>query len=287
LNHRGIEMIPVDKIRVANPRDRNRIAWQAIIASIRAVGLKKPISVSRRTEPDADGNLFDLICGQGRLEAFTELKEEFIPAIVVAASETDQHLMSLVENIARRPPSNRAIFHEIRILLERGYDPQTISDKLGLTRGYVSGVIHLVTHGESKLIEKVESGDLPISVAVAIANGNDEAVQSELAEGYISGEFRGARLKAIRRLLKQRKAGTATEPETPTTKALTGPALVKIYKDRIFEQQKLVSRADRIREQLLVVASAMRLLFADEDFRTVLKAENLLDMPEQLHNRMG
>jgi hypothetical protein len=35
-----------------------------------------------------------------------------------------------------------------------------------------------------------------------------------------------------------------------------------------------------------VVGSAMRSLFADEDFRTVLKAENLLDMQEQLH-RMG
>jgi ParB family chromosome partitioning protein len=280
-------MIPVAQVRVANPRDRNRVAWQAIVASIRAVGLKKPISVSRRAAPDSEGNLFDLICGQGRLEAFMELKEELIPAIIAEASEADQHLMSLVENIARRPPSNKAIFFEIRALLERGYDQQTISGKLGLTRNYVSGVIHLITHGESKLIERVERGDLPITVAVAIANGNDEAVQTALADGYTSGEFRGPRLKAIRRLLKQRKVGAASGVEPPSTKALTGPALVKLYKDRIFEQQKLVARADRIREELLVVASAMRSLFADEDFRTVLKAENLLDMPEQLHNRMG
>jgi hypothetical protein len=46
-------------------------------------------------------------------------------------------------------------------------------------------------------------------------------------------------------------------------------------------------RADRIWEELLVVASAMRSLFEDEDFRTVLKAENLLDMPEELNKRMG
>ena len=286
MNQAEIEMIPVTQIRVANPRVRNRAVWLAIVASIRAVGLKKPISVSRRAEPDADGNFFDLICGQGRLEAFIELKEEFIPAIISEASEADQHLMSLVENITRRPPSNKAIFYEIRSLLERGYAPQTIAGKLGLTKSYVSGVIHLVTHGESKLIEKVESGALPITVAVAIANGNDAAVQTVLADGYANGEFRGPRLKAIRKLLKQRQEGASSKAEAPSPKALTGPALVKIYKDRILEQQKLVARADRIREELLVVASAMRSLFADEDFRTVLKAENLLDMPEQLQNRM-
>lgn len=108
-----------------------------------------------------------------------------------------------------------------------------ISGKLGLTRNYVSGVIYLVENGESKLIEKVENGDLPISVAVAIANGHDESVQSMLADGYTSGEFRGSRLKAIRRLLKQRQAGDASSAEPSASRALTGPALVKIYKDRI------------------------------------------------------
>jgi ParB family chromosome partitioning protein len=287
LTHSGIELIPVAQVRVANPRDRNQIAWQAIVSSIRAVGLKKPISVSKRDRPDADGSLYDLICGQGRLEAFKELKEDFIPAIITVASEPDQHLMSLVENIARRVPSNKALYFEIRTLLQRGYDGQTIAGKLGLDRNYVAGIVHLVEHGESTLIQKVENGDLPISVAAAIANGNDDGIQRLLADGYSSGEFRGARLKAIRRILKQRARGVASEPESPAKKALTGPALVKIYKDRIFEQQKLVARADRIREELLVIASAMKSLLADEDFRTVLKAEDLLDIPKQLHTRMG
>jgi ParB family chromosome partitioning protein len=286
MNRPEIEMIPVSQVRVANPRDRNRIAWQAIVFNIQNVGLKKPISVSRRAVPDADGNLFDLICGQGRLEAFKELKQELIPAIIAEASGADQHLMSLVENIARRPPSHKAIYFEIRNLLGRGYDSLTISGKLGLPNSYVSGVIHLVKHGESKLLEKVESGALPISVAVAIANGNDEVVQRALADGYTSGEFRGSRLKAIRNLVKQRKDGTSAEAEPAKPKELTGPALVRIYKERIFEQQKLVARANQIREELLIVASAMKTLFADEDFHTVLKAEDLLDMPEQLHDRM-
>jgi ParB family chromosome partitioning protein len=78
-----------------------------IVANIREVGLKKPITVVRRKEPGADGKHFDLVCGQGRIEAFVALGETTIPAVITEASREDQFLMSLVENIARRPPSNR------------------------------------------------------------------------------------------------------------------------------------------------------------------------------------
>lgn len=282
-----IELIPVDRIRIVNPRERNRIAWLAIVASIQAVGLKKPIRVAKRDEPDTDGNLFDLVCGQGRLEAFKELGEEYIPAIITIASKADQYLMSLIENIARRAPSNRALYFEIRSLLQRGYDTPTISSKLGLPRAYIASVVHLVEHGESKLIQEVEKGSLPVSVAVAIANGNDDGVQRALAEGYETGQFRGSKLKALRRLIQQR-AGTVTTESTPQgDRHITGTALVKIYRDRIAEQQRLVARANNLREELLIIVSAMKQLFADEDFFTLLKAEGLLDLPEQLRQRIG
>jgi ParB family chromosome partitioning protein len=199
-----IEMIPVSRIRVANPRNRNKVVWLAIVASIRSVGLKKPILVSRRDSPDAEGNTFDLVCGQGRLEAFRELSEELIPAMITDASQPDQYLMSLVENIARRPPSNKSIYYEVRNLRERGYDSQTIAKKLGIDRTYVSGVVHLVKHGEPNLLKEVEAGKLPITVAIEISNGNDEGIQRALSDGYASGEFRGSKLKAIRRLIEQR-----------------------------------------------------------------------------------
>lgn len=282
----NIEMIPVSRIRVANPRNRNRIGWLAIVASIRSVGLKKPILVSRRASPDAEGNTFDLVCGQGRLEAFRELSEELIPAMITDASQPDQYLMSLVENIARRPPSNKSIYYEVRNLRERGYDSQTIAKKLGIDRTYVSGVVHLVKHGESNLLKEVEAGKLPITVAIEISNGNDEGIQRALSDGYASGEFRGSKLKAIRRLIEQRSGHEDKTKPSSAKKPMTGTDLVKLYKQRVQEQQRLVAKADLAKERLLVIASAMRELFADEDFRTVLKAENLMDMPEQLTSRI-
>jgi ParB-like chromosome segregation protein Spo0J len=98
-----IERIPIAEIHIANPRPRSRGRWLMIVANIREVGLKKPITVVRRSEPSADGKQFELVCGQGRIEAFLSLGETTIPAIIAEASREDQFLMSLVENIARRP----------------------------------------------------------------------------------------------------------------------------------------------------------------------------------------
>jgi ParB family chromosome partitioning protein len=126
-----VERIPIAQINIANPRSRSRGRWLALVANIREVGLKKPITVVRRAGPDAEEKLFDLVCGQGRIEAFTALGETTIPAIITEATREDQFLMSLIENIARRPPSNRDIIREVRSLRERGYNVPQIAKKLG------------------------------------------------------------------------------------------------------------------------------------------------------------
>jgi ParB family chromosome partitioning protein len=109
MTEQAIINIPISAIRIVNPRSRSKVKWQSIVQSISALGLKRPITVARRTGPDANGKTYDLVCGQGRIEAFQALGQEMIPAIVVDALEQDLLLMSLVENIARRPSSTTAI----------------------------------------------------------------------------------------------------------------------------------------------------------------------------------
>jgi ParB family chromosome partitioning protein len=160
-----------------------------IVANIREVGLKKPVTLVRRTSPSSDGRVFDLICGQGRVEAFIALGETHIPAVIIEARREDRFLMSLVENIARRPPSNRDILREVRSLRERAYSVGDIAKKLGMERSYIAGIVHLVDHEEAALIAAVEGGKLPISVAVEIANGKDREISDALAEAYESGQL--------------------------------------------------------------------------------------------------
>lgn len=89
-----IRSIPVDLITILNPRARNKRIFQELVDSIAHLGLKKPITVSKRP----GRTRYDLVCGQGRLEAFIALGQTEIPAIVVEASEEDGYIMSLVEN---------------------------------------------------------------------------------------------------------------------------------------------------------------------------------------------
>lgn len=234
-----IERIPIAQIHIANPRMRNRGKWQTIVANIREVGLKKPITVVRRFEPDADEKLFDLVCGQGRIEAFVALGETTIPAIIIEAPREDQFLMSLVENIARRAPSNRDIIREVRSLRERGHSVGDIAKKIGMERVYISGIVHLVEHKEVALIEAVEAGRLPISVAAQIASGKDAEISEALSEAYETGQLRGTKLAAARRLIakrieKRQKEGKAVE----VRRKVTGNMLVQVYKQRVREQKK-------------------------------------------------
>jgi ParB family transcriptional regulator, chromosome partitioning protein len=286
VNKTEIEWIPIAEIRVVNPRSRSKKRFHDIVANIAAIGLKRPITVARR-ELDPDGTRYDLTCGQGRMEACRLLGETTIPAVVTDASREEQLLMSLVENIARHPPSNRDLIREVKSLRARNYKTDEIAGKLGLDRAYVYGIIHLVEHSEAALVQAVEAGRLPISVAVEIATGNDHEVQLALAEAYQKGDLRGARLKnakqiVAQRIARQRKAGKTAQ----TRRKITGETLVREYKDRIREQRQLVKKANRTKEQLLLLITAIRRLLTDDHFVTLLRAENLSDMPEQLATRI-
>lgn len=96
-----VQNIEIRKINILNPRERNRQIAGEIKKNIEDVGLKRPITVTRKTSP-VDGYEYDLVCGQGRLEAYVANNQEFIPAVVIDVDEEDALIMSLVENIARK-----------------------------------------------------------------------------------------------------------------------------------------------------------------------------------------
>src|SRR5215469_2770489 len=146
-----VVMISTDKINVLNPRVRNRRQHQEIIQNIADIGLKRPITVSRR-ETSLGMTQYDLVCGQGRLEAFQQLGYKEIPALVISASEGDCMLMSLVENIARRQHTTLELVREIGSLHERGYNDQQVAGKTGLTVSWVNMLGGLLKRGEERLI---------------------------------------------------------------------------------------------------------------------------------------
>src|ERR1700749_2296758 len=163
-----VELIELDRIEIVNPRVRNKKVFKEIVDNIATLGLKRPITVARR--PGTGEPRYDLVCGQGRIEAFRLLNQTAIPAIVVDANSEDCMVMSLVENLARRQHRAIDLLRDLEGLKRRGYDEIDIAAKTGLTLEYVRAVVRLLETGEHRLLRAVESGHLPISVAVEIAN---------------------------------------------------------------------------------------------------------------------
>ena len=199
-----IRSIPIGQIRILNPRARSQKTFAGIVESIATVGLKRPITVSE-TGMDENGPRFDLICGQGRIEAFKALGETQIPAMVVSASEADRYLMSLIENLARRKHSNRDLLNAIQVLSDRGYNNAQIARKTGLDPSYTQGILQLLRGGEERLIGAGEIGWLPISLAAEIARSSEADIQIAMMEAYETGLLKGDQLLKVRRLIDRRK----------------------------------------------------------------------------------
>jgi len=132
-----VEWIAIGRITVVNPRLRNKKAFKEIVENIAQIGLKRPITVTRRIE--ADGPFYDLVCGQGRLEAYQALGQLEVPALVVSADPEDCLISSLVENCARRQHSAFDLLQDIGGMRDRGYSVAQIARKTGLSIEYVNG----------------------------------------------------------------------------------------------------------------------------------------------------
>ena len=282
-----IKLIPINRITILNPRSRNQKIFAQLVENISKIGLKRPITVTEKGS-DEHGPLYQLVCGQGRLEAFQMLEQSAIPCVIVDAQEQDCYLISLVENLARRKHTNKKLLSAIQDLAERGYSILEISQKIGFHKSYIKGILHLLENGEDRLISAVEKGWLPMDLAMDISKTADSNTQAAMLEAYEQKALSSHQLMKIRRLIAQRKAAGKTfdygasrsrEPVTPEK-------LMTMYKTAMYSQKMLVKKADLNEQWLSAVVSSLRNLFKDDNFSTLLRAEGVLDIPEKLAQRI-
>ncbi|MEM9764441.1 MAG: plasmid partitioning protein RepB C-terminal domain-containing protein [Pseudomonadota bacterium] len=286
-----VTLVPTDRIRVLNPRVRNPRTFADMVENIAKIGLKRPITVTRRT--DTDPQEYDLVCGQGRLEAFIELKQKAIPANVIDADESDCLVMSLVENCARRQHRPIDLMREIGTLRERGYNDRQISDKIGVSPDYVGMIAGLLERGEERLVTAVETGLLPLNLAIDISKTDAEGAQRALMDAYTQKKLRGKKLAAARRLIEQREArGKKIHPkqygrDSRNRRPLTSEALVRAYQKEADRQKLLIKKAELTQGRLLFICQAFRTLLEDDHFVTLLRAEGLETMPSYLQDTLA
>lgn len=290
VTHEHVTMILIDQIDVLNPRSRNRKQHLEIVENIRAIGLKRPITVSRKTLPDGSYR-YDLVCGQGRLEAFKLLNQETIPAFVTDASEEDCLVMSLVENIARRQHRPIDLMREIGELRKRGYSDGEISQRIGVTPSWVYMIGGLLEKGEEKLLSAVEAGSIPLSMATEIARSSDAELQNLLTGAYQEG-LRGKKLSALRRLLEQRIRRDKAIGNTPLGKSskkktLTSSDLRNLYELEAEKLRVRAKKAEFTHERIVFAAEAIKDLLGNEEFVSLLHTEGKDTLPILLKDRIS
>ena len=282
-----IRLIPVDRIRIVNPRVREKKKYARIVESIEKAGLKKPITVTIAKPGPDGGERFDLVCGQGRLEAFQRLGETEIPAFVRGLSATDALLASLIENIARRRVHAIDQVKTIQWMKDQGQDRAEIARTTGLSESYVRTILTMLRTGEERLLQAVLNGRLPVTIAAQISGLNDDESQRILMEAYEKKEMKQRTLTAFKRIVEQRKHfGKNLDPHRRSHQTSTSAErVIYAYKQDTHRKKIMVRKAKLCEAKLLSLAAAFNLLVADEDFVNLLRAEGLQTMPKFLAER--
>jgi ParB family chromosome partitioning protein len=274
-----IELISIEEINILNPRVRNQIIAEEIRQNILSVGLKRPITVASRKDTK-NGKKYDLVCGQGRLEAFIDAGETKIPAIVREVSVEDAHIMSLVENIARRNGNALELLQSIKYLKSRGYEDDAIAAKTNLGKDYIRGIIRLLEQGEEYLVNAVEKGRIPLYQAMNIVTEDDVAVQKALAEAYESGALSGKKLVAVQRIISRRKhyGKSLSVPKRDSAK-VSAEDLIAAYEKVAKDKTRLLAQSNYIKHVLDYTCIALRKLLNDVHFTNQLKAVGMNEIP--------
>ena len=110
-------------------------------SSLSATGLLQPITV----RPATSGKGFELIAGERRLRAATNLGWTEIPAIVRDIDDKTLLTLALVENLQRSDlnPIEEAAGYD-RLIKEFGYGPGDLAQMLGRSRSHVANTLRLL-----------------------------------------------------------------------------------------------------------------------------------------------
>ena len=283
----SIQMIKIEQINILNPRVRNQKIFDDITENISKVGLKRPITITKSKSGIA-GKEYDLVCGQGRIEAFQACGQSHIPAIVIDASEEDALIMSLVENLARKSHRSIDLLRGIQTLQQKGYDYKVIAKKTGISVSYAYSIVDLFERGEERLLVAVDSGNLPIDVAFAIVNSPNEE-QKALQDAYENNQLRGKKLKMAKKLLEFRNQyGKKLRPDSRISGfsknrgEISSQDVLKVYQKEVDRKRLLTKKADIASNRLLFIVEGLRHLLEEDNFTTLLKAEGLVTLPKPI-----
>lgn len=278
MKDRRRELIPIDKIRVINSRERDEAQFALNVQSIDAVGQLKDIRVNDKFL--AKDGFYELICGEGRLIAQKRLENTHIRAEVVTCTRKQAYLESLVENLARSKPGTMEFARELKRLHDEGWDHERIARIACRTAEYIRLYIRLVENGEERLIQGVEQEVFPISFAVLVAQSDEGSIQNVLMDAFdqrIVNCQNFARARAIINARSDRR-----KRRSPATRSgeYTVATLTQDITSATEEKDSYVREAQAKESRLFALLDGLESLWKDTALLQLLEGEGLSKRPE-------
>lgn len=180
----ALQAIPIAEIR-ANPyqprREFNAEELAELEASLRASGLLQPITV--RSAPSGRG--YELIAGERRLRAATNLGWSEIPASVKEVDDRTLLTLALVENLQRADlnPIEEAEGYK-RLIEEFELTQQQVADAVGKERTTINNLLRLLSLPAS-VRRMVEQGQLSLGHARPLLALGDDRRMADLARATV------------------------------------------------------------------------------------------------------
>lgn len=169
-----ITEIPIASISIPHPRERDSGELENLKRNIDKQGLLHPIKVR-----SAGKDSFELVFGQGRLEACRQLGWMLIPAIITDALSDDELLLEwLTENLQRVRMSSKDKALNIKRLIDTfGYSKKEVAAQLGISVVTVNNLYKVAVRGSARLKDSLDQG--MVKSASQIAHKFEEHVQQD------------------------------------------------------------------------------------------------------------
>jgi len=223
-----LQRIPLSRVR-PNPfqprREFDPAELQELEASLKTSGLIQPISVRRH------GDAFELIAGERRVRAASNLGWTEISALVRDFDDRTMLVLALVENLQRTNlnPLEEARGYR-RLIDEFHLTHQQVAEAVGRDRTTITNLLRILGLPDS-VQRMVEDGRLSTGHARALLGLADATAVAEVAGTAVT---RGLSVREVEQMVRERTA--PTQRQTPKSKpakeiSASGDAVVRAIED--------------------------------------------------------
>lgn len=181
------EVLSIDRIRVSGTNPRKVFAKEAmeeLEESIRQKGILQPILVTPR-----NGH-YELVAGERRLRAAKSVKLDRVPAVIRELTDVEVLECQIIENNQRADLDPIAEAHGfLAILKQPEYSIDRLADRIGRPRAYIEKRLALAKHLDPAVQDLVQTGELGLTSALAIARLAGKKAQVGLAKEAIKRQY--------------------------------------------------------------------------------------------------